>query len=208
MKDWFADITDVTDLRNKYRELIKKYHPDNNGDVVVMQEINVTYDAKLKEIREGMTDYERERYTDANDNEFKAILNKIVNFNMDVEIIGCWIWCFNSYAYRQQLKELYHNSDVSFIFSKKFAENVKKVLDNDCYVLIPAKNTVILLENNVTDAELYEIRKAINYENVIKTEKRHRHMTLDACIYHYKNGELYIKLLDADDFEDHTGDVI
>ena len=106
------------------------------------------------------------------------------------------------------VNRLYHNSDVSFIFSKKFAENVKKVLDNDCYVLIPAKNTVILLENNVTDAELYEIRKAINYENVIKTEKRHRHMTLDACIYHYKNGELYIKLLDADDFEDHTGDVI
>ena len=89
MKDWFAGITDITDLRNKYRELIKKYHPDNNGDVVVMQEINV-----------------RERYDDTSDNEFKAILNKIVNFNMDVEIIGCWIWCFNSYVYRKQLKEL------------------------------------------------------------------------------------------------------
>lgn len=106
MKDWFAGITDVTDLRNRYRELIKKYHPDNNGDVVVMQEINVSYDAKLKQIREGMADCEKERYTDANDNEFKTILNKIVNFNMDIEIIGCWIWCFNSYAYRQQLKEL------------------------------------------------------------------------------------------------------
>ena len=59
MKDWFAGITDVTDLRNKYRELIKKYHPDNNGDVAVMQEINVSYNAKLKQIREGMADYEQ-----------------------------------------------------------------------------------------------------------------------------------------------------
>lgn len=106
------------------------------------------------------------------------------------------------------VNRLYHNSDVSFIFSEKFAENVKKMLDNSCYVLIPAKNTVILLENTVTDAELYEIRKTINYENVIKTEKRYRNMTLDACIYHYKNGELYIKLLDADDFENHERDVI
>lgn len=106
------------------------------------------------------------------------------------------------------VNRLYHNSDVSFIFSEKFKENVKKMLDNSCYVLIPAKNTVILLENTVTDNELYEIRKMIAYENVIKTEKRHRNMTLDSCIYHYTNGELCIKLLDADDFEEHTGDVI
>lgn len=106
------------------------------------------------------------------------------------------------------VNRLYHNSDVSFIFSEKFKENVKKMLGNDCYVLIPGKSTVLLLENTVTDEELYEIQKMINYENVIKTEKIHRNMTLDACIYHYTNGELYIKLLDADDFEDHTGDVI
>lgn len=106
------------------------------------------------------------------------------------------------------VNRLYHNSDVSFIFSEKFKENVKKLLDNSCYVLIPGKSTVLLLDNTVTDNELYEIQKMINYENVIKTEKRHRHMTLDACIYHYKNGELCIKLLDADDFENHERDVI
>lgn len=106
------------------------------------------------------------------------------------------------------VNRLCHNSDVSFIFSEKFKESVKKMLDNSCYVLIPGKSTVLLLDNTVTDNELYEIQKTINYENVIKTEKRYRHMTLDACIYEYKNGELCIKLLDADDFEEHTGDVI
>lgn len=106
------------------------------------------------------------------------------------------------------VNRLYHNSDVSFIFSEKFAENVKKVLDNDCYMLLPGKSTVLLLDNTITDNELYEIQKTINYENVIKTEKRYRHMTLDACIYKYKDGELCIKLLDADDFENHERDVI
>lgn len=106
------------------------------------------------------------------------------------------------------VNRLYHNSDVSFIFSEKFKENVKKMLDNSCYALLPGKSTILLLEDTVTDSELYEIRKTINYENVIKTEKRYRNMTLDACIYHYKNGELYIKLLDADDFENHERDVI
>ena len=106
------------------------------------------------------------------------------------------------------VNRLYHNSDVSFIFSEKFKENVKKVLDNSCYMLLPGKSTVLLLENTITDAELYEIQKTINYENVIKTEKRYRNMTLDACIYKYKDGELCIKLLDADDFENHERDVI
>ena len=106
------------------------------------------------------------------------------------------------------VNRLYHNSDVSFIFSEKFKENVKKMLDNSCFALLPGKSTILLLEDTVTDSELYEIRKTINYENVIKTEKRYRNMTLDACIYHYKNGELYIKLLDADDFENHERDVI
>lgn len=106
------------------------------------------------------------------------------------------------------VNRLYHNSDVSFIFSEKFKENVKKLLDNNCYVLLPGKSTILLLDNTVTDNELYEIRKTINYENVIKTEKRHRNMTLDACIYQYKNGELCIKALDADDFENHERDVI
>ena len=106
------------------------------------------------------------------------------------------------------VNRLYHNSDVSFIFSEKFNENVKKMLDNSCYVLLPGKSTILLLEDTVTDNELYEIQKTINYENVIKTEKRYRNMTLDACIYNYKDGELCIKSLDSDDFEDHTGDVI
>ncbi len=37
---------------------------------------------------------------------FKAVLNEIINFNMEIEIIGSWIWCFDCYAFKDRLKEL------------------------------------------------------------------------------------------------------
>lgn len=46
---------------------------------------------------------------DANNEEneqFKAILNEIIGFNMTVEIIGSWLWCFDCYQYKDQLKAL------------------------------------------------------------------------------------------------------
>lgn len=41
---WFNDVRTVEELRKQYRELLKQYHPDNGGNVSVMQEINVEYD--------------------------------------------------------------------------------------------------------------------------------------------------------------------
>lgn len=42
---YFAEVKTVEELRKRYRELLKKYHPDNeNGSVEVTQEINAKYD--------------------------------------------------------------------------------------------------------------------------------------------------------------------
>ena len=42
---YFAGVKTVEEFRKKYRELLKKYHPDNeNGSVEVTLEINVEYD--------------------------------------------------------------------------------------------------------------------------------------------------------------------
>lgn len=42
---YFAGVKTVEELRKKYRELLKKYHPDNeNGSVKITQEINNEYD--------------------------------------------------------------------------------------------------------------------------------------------------------------------
>lgn len=45
MNKWFAGVKTVEDLRKRYRELLKKYYPDNeNGSIEATQEINAEYD--------------------------------------------------------------------------------------------------------------------------------------------------------------------
>lgn len=45
MTAYFKEATTVDELRKQYRELLKKYHPDNkNGSLEITKEINTEYD--------------------------------------------------------------------------------------------------------------------------------------------------------------------
>ncbi|MGN0384739.1 MAG: J domain-containing protein [Lachnospiraceae bacterium] len=106
MRKWFTNVTTIEKLRKRYRELLKKYHPDNeNGSVEVTQEINAEYDIVFSILsKEEHSD--SQSYTQEENEQFKAILNAIIGYNITIEIIGNWIWCFNCYAYKDQLKSL------------------------------------------------------------------------------------------------------
>jgi len=100
--------------RKLYRELSKQYHPDLGGTDDQMKEINLSYEDFLSRV---MSDYVAEFTADKDydiDSEiFAEMLKKVIHFNMDIEIIGFWIYCFNSFGYKDQLAEL------GFWFSKK-----------------------------------------------------------------------------------------
>lgn len=103
---WFKDVNTIEELRKQYRTLLKKYHPDmQGGSLEATQEINNEYDALFtdfsKEDKEGWNPY-----TPEENERFKAILKEIISFNMEIEVIGSWIWCFDSYGYKDRLKEL------------------------------------------------------------------------------------------------------
>ncbi len=109
MNKWFTGVTTIEQLRKRYRELLKKYHPDNGGgSVEVTQEINAEYDRVFAVLshenslcRETPTHDEK-----AENKAFKEVLNQIINLDMDIEIIGNWIWCFKCFAVKDRLKEL------------------------------------------------------------------------------------------------------
>lgn len=106
---YFTGIKTVEELRKRYRELLKKYHPDNEGgSVEVTQEINAEYDALFAILsKESKPDGESSTEEEKAANEaFKAVLNQIISYSMEIELIGNWIWCFNCYAYKDRLKEL------------------------------------------------------------------------------------------------------
>lgn len=106
---YFKDIKTVEELRKKYRELLKQYHPDNaNGSVEVTQEINSEYDRLFAILsKENKSDRQSHTYEENEENEaFKEVLNSIIHINADIEIIGSWIWVHGGYEYRELLKTI------------------------------------------------------------------------------------------------------
>ena len=103
---WFVGVNDIQELRKRYRELLKKNHPDNEcGSVKTTQEINAEYDRLFEKLNRCIDREQPQCNKEENEN-FKHILSEIIGFNMDIEIIGSWIWCFNCYEYKETLKEL------------------------------------------------------------------------------------------------------
>ena len=75
-----------------------------------MQRINSEYDDLWKIYRnvhktaEGNTYSKHEENSNDVPDRFKEIINAIIGFRCKIEICGSWIWVFNAYPYRKQLK--------------------------------------------------------------------------------------------------------
>lgn len=109
MNKYFTGVRTVEELRKQYRELLKKYHPDNEGgSVEITQEINAEYDRLFAILsKENKSEKESRVYDDKAENEaFKAVLNQIIHINADIEIIGSWVWVHGGYEYRELLKSV------------------------------------------------------------------------------------------------------
>lgn len=110
MRKWFKDVATIEQLRKRYRELLKLYHPDNeNGSVEITQEINAEYDLVFSILsKEEHTDSQSYTQEERAENEaFKEVLKKIIHINADIEIVGEWIWIEKgAYEYRELLKSV------------------------------------------------------------------------------------------------------
>lgn len=122
MSKYFKDVTTLEELRKQYRDLLKKYHPDNvNGSTEATQEINAEYDRLFKVLKDRhesrsagtnkekeKTDFNHMKYDFSEDAKLREVLQKIITFEgINIEIIGCWLWVDgNTYAYRTALKEI------------------------------------------------------------------------------------------------------
>lgn len=105
---WFREVTGIDELRKCYKTLLLKHHPDNGGDVSAMQEISAEYDLLFDRLREENKEGGKTCAYDENDENraFKEMLNVIISYRMEIEIIGLWIWCFDCFACKDKLKEL------------------------------------------------------------------------------------------------------
>ena len=121
---YFTNVNTLEQLRRQYKELLKKYHPDNaNGSTTATQNINAEYDKLFKVLKDNheskstdktanSTAYTQSEYSNMydrqNDKVLREILQKIINFDgIEIELVGSWLWVSgNTFKYKKELKEL------------------------------------------------------------------------------------------------------
>ena len=121
MSKYFKDVNTLEDLRRQYRDLLKKFHPDNaGGSTEATQEINAEYDRLFKVLKDrheksadskennAKTDFNNMKYDFTEDAKLREVLQQIITFEgINIEIVGCWIWVDgNTYNYKDTLKSI------------------------------------------------------------------------------------------------------
>lgn len=110
---WFKSVKTKQDLRKRYRELCKQYHPDVNPhtDGTEMKEINSEYDELIKflpseKTTESKADNPQESNAENAPDIYRVIIEKIISIpDIQIEIIGTWLWVSGkTYEYRDILK--------------------------------------------------------------------------------------------------------
>lgn len=149
MDKYFENINNLEELRKQYKELLKLHHPDNGGNLKIMQDINTEYDRLFKILKDqhensyssdnasAGNNYSNMKYNFAEDEKLREMLNNIIYFNgIDIELVGAWIWVSgNTYACKKELKELgfrwASQKKMWYWHSKVFRKKSRKTLSMD-----------------------------------------------------------------------------
>ena len=112
---YFKNCTCIEDVKEQYKQLTKKYHPDLNRETdttEIMKEINAEFTKLHKQYKnihrtESGETFESQKQTEETPEEFIEILNKIAHLEgLDIEICGSWIWVSgNTFNHKDSLKE-------------------------------------------------------------------------------------------------------
>lgn len=109
MLKWFNDCKSMEDVKEVYKKLCRKYHPDfNETDTTAeMQSINGEFERVFEALKNGHTaeDSESAAETPA---EFINIINRLIHCEgVEINLVGRWIWLEgDTYPHRDVIKSL------------------------------------------------------------------------------------------------------
>ena len=134
----FNNCKNIEEAKTAYRDLSKSNHPDKGGSEDLMKQINLEYERFLNNFIDGrVSDFAADKDYDINSEPFADMLKKVVHFDMDIEIIGFWIYARDCWSAenKETLKDLgfwYSKKHSAYIFSGGKKKRIKsKLTTND-----------------------------------------------------------------------------
>ena len=132
---FFKAITNLKELRKEYLKLCMMYHPDKHpADEekkyrAIFQEINNEYEKATQILKSNKRyttydgdDFNEEKYSRAEkteaecDEKLREILNKLLDIDCEIEVIGYWIWVSNT---KKEDRERYSELGLRWSKNKK-----------------------------------------------------------------------------------------
>jgi hypothetical protein len=115
---YFEGLTDEKSIKDRYKELAKKHHPDIGGDAEVMKEVNSQYEKVLEGVyqKSGKSITEIEELM-KNNLVVREVLNKVIALEgINVELCWMWIWITGN---TQPIKEILKQAGFFWASQKK-----------------------------------------------------------------------------------------
>ena len=141
---YFKNPHTLEELRSQYKELLKKYHPDNaSGSTEATQEINAEYDRLFKILKDRHENNSADinanntTYNYNLDKALREILEKVINFEgINIEICGSWLWLSgNTYTHKATLKTLgfrwANNKKMWYWHNEEYVKRTRKTVSMD-----------------------------------------------------------------------------
>lgn len=107
-------IKEIDDLKREYKKMAKKLHPDAGGTKEQFQELQRQYEKLLKDLLAG-SDLSKDQQVNemAIDKQLRDIIDQLIVLpNIDVELIGKWIWVSGD---TYPIKDVLKSAGLTFI---------------------------------------------------------------------------------------------
>jgi hypothetical protein len=101
-----STIKTLDDLKKQYFKLAKIYHPDKGGSTQDFQALQNEYEKLVKQVLKGSNLSEEQQENEIEiDEALRAALDSIIHLDVNIEIIGKWIWISgNTFPVKETLK--------------------------------------------------------------------------------------------------------
>jgi curved DNA-binding protein CbpA len=142
---FFYQCRTLREVKQKYKELAMKIHPDKGGSEDTMKQLNFEYELIINNPFfnfSAQSEAEKESYL-----KFPEIINKIIHLDLVIEICGQWVWISgNTYEHREYLRKggFYYarNKQMWYWQPRELSSTNRKPLEMDKIRAIYGSDTV------------------------------------------------------------------